>query len=98
MRAKQLKRAWDNFDLLLTHHHEAEHRLMWPAVAKVGVGPEIVAALDAEHDAMAEDLSAAGAAMGSLAGSASAEDAATAHARFPEMTAFLDQATHNQRR
>lgn len=23
---------------------------------------------------------------------------ATAHARFPEMTAFLDQATHNQRR
>ena len=55
-RAQQLARAWANFDDQLTHHHEGEHRIAWPALQQVGVSRELLTALDAEHDVMAAAL------------------------------------------
>ena len=81
-RAGELARAWDNFHAELTHHHEGEHETAWPAMLAVGVSPELLTTLDAEHDAMAAALTETASAMGTLRASASAEDAAAAHASF----------------
>jgi hypothetical protein len=93
-RAGQLTAAWANFDGQLTRHHEGEHDIAWPALQAVGASPELLAAMDAEHDVMAGALVEARAAMGRLASSASAEDAHLAQAaitRLQEVTvAHLD--------
>ena len=66
-RAAQLSTAWANFDDQLTHHHHGEHETAWPALQQVGVTPELLAAMDAEHDTMAQALSSARQAMAELA-------------------------------
>ena len=33
-RAQQLDAAWANFDDQLTHHHEGEHTIAWPALRR----------------------------------------------------------------
>ena len=55
-RAAQLATAWANFDDQLTHHHEGEHQIAWPALHAVGVSTELLDAMDAEHDTMAAAL------------------------------------------
>lgn len=55
-RAAQLHTAWVNFDDQLNHHHEGEHRIAWPALAAVGVDRDLLATMDAEHEAMAAAL------------------------------------------
>lgn len=65
-RADELHTAWENFDDQLTHHHEGEHDTAWPALQKVGVSPELLAAMDAEHDTMAQALAATRTAMTDL--------------------------------
>ena len=77
-RAQQLARAWANFDDQLTHHHEGEHRVAWPALRRMGVDPGLLAAMDAEHDVMAAALADARAAVGALSRSPGAEEASTA--------------------
>jgi hypothetical protein len=84
-RAGQLAKAWDNFHFELTYHHEGEHETAWPALQAVGVSPELLSTLDGEHDAMAAALTETAAAMGALRASASAEDAAAAHASFEHL-------------
>jgi len=88
-RAGQLAGAWANFDDQLTHHHEGEHEIAWPALEAVGASKELLAAMDAEHDVMAAALAAAGTAMAKLKSSASAADAEAAKgavARLQEVT------------
>jgi hypothetical protein len=65
-RATQLATAWANFDDQLTHHHEGEHEIAWPALKAVGVSPELIAAMDSEHDTMAAALTRARAAIAAL--------------------------------
>jgi hypothetical protein len=65
-RAQELGRAWDNFDLQLTDHHEGEHEIAWPAMESVGATREVIVQMDAEHDLMAAALEQAGAAMNML--------------------------------
>ena len=77
-RAQQLAGAWENFDDQLTHHHEGEHRIAWPALQKVGVAPELLTALDAEHDVMAAALADARAAIEALTRTPGAGEAAAA--------------------
>jgi hypothetical protein len=77
-RAKQLETAWANFDQQLTTHHEGEHAIAWPALESVGVSHDLLATMDAEHETMAAALAEARLSMSALAGSASAEDAASA--------------------
>jgi len=77
-RAEQLATAWANFDDQLTRHHEGEHKIAWPALQAVGVGRELIAQMDDEHDRLAEALASAGNAIAALRSSASAADATAA--------------------
>lgn len=96
-RANALGAAWDNFDFQLTYHHEGEHRIAWPALESVGVSRELLTTLDSEHDAMAAALTEARAAMATLRGSASAEDAARAHAAFTTLRSVtIDHLDHEE--
>ena len=86
-RAKQLGAAWDNFHDQLTVHHEGEHEIAWPALEAVGVSPDLLSAMDAEHETMAEALVRTRTAMVALVGTASAEAAAAALAAFRQLQA-----------
>ncbi|MGV1008736.1 MAG: hemerythrin domain-containing protein [Dermatophilaceae bacterium] len=77
-RAAQLAVAWANFQDQLTRHHEGEHDIAWPALQAVGVEAELIGQMDAEHERMAQALSAADTAMAALRQSASARDARSA--------------------
>lgn len=74
-RASELHRAWENFDAQLTHHHESEHEIAWPALRTLGVDDTLIRQLDSEHDRMAAALAEARSAMDQLAASASRRDA-----------------------
>jgi hypothetical protein len=93
-RAQQLGRAWTNFDLQLTDHHEGEHEIAWPALESVGVTRETIAQMDAEHETMAAALAEARTAMSSLEsspGQGEAETALTALMHLRDVTvAHLD--------
>ena len=86
-RAHELSTAWANFDDQLTHHHEGEHETAWPALQKVGVSPALLAAMDAEHDTMAEALAATRAAMTELVRSPDRAQVDGARAAFEELRA-----------
>jgi hemerythrin-like domain-containing protein len=79
-RAAALHRAWENFDDQLTDHHQGEHAVAWPALSAVGVAGSTLEMFDAEHDAMAADLTTARKAMARLQVSASRSDADVAAA------------------
>ena len=88
-RAAGLHRAWENFDTQLTHHHEGEHEIAWPALLAVGVDQAAITTFDEEHDAMAAALRETGTAMAALASSGSRADAdaaATAMAHLEQVT------------
>jgi Hemerythrin HHE cation binding domain len=97
-RAQQLGRAWANFDLQLTDHHEGEHEIAWPALESVGVTRETIAQMDAEHETMATALAQARTAMGSLsstAGQGEAETALSALMRLRDVT--VEHLDHEER-
>lgn len=84
-RAEQLATAWANFDAQLTHHHEGEHEIAWPALQAVGVSREVLTQMDAEHDTMAAALDDVRGAIAALRRTASAEDAAAALTAMQEL-------------
>ena len=85
MRAAGLHRAWRNFDAQLTHHHEGEHEIAWPALLSVGVAQDTIAQFDDEHEAMATAIAASRSAMGKLAASGSRADADAAASSMAEL-------------
>ncbi len=84
-RARQLSRAWDNFDRQLTDHHEGEHEIAWPALESIGVTPETIAQMDAEHELMAAALAETRTAMSALSTSPGQEQAATARTAMEQL-------------
>lgn len=84
-RARQLQTAWENFDDQLTHHHEGEHEIAWPALAAVGVSQELLDAMDAEHDTMAAALADTRAAVSALTRTAGRAEADAALAAFEHL-------------
>jgi len=84
-RAGELGTAWANFDDQLTHHHEGEHEIAWPALQQVGVRPELLATMDAEHDTMAQALAATRVAMTGLVTTPGRDEADRARAAFEEL-------------
>ena len=84
-RAKGLATAWGNFDDQLTHHHEGEHEIAWPALVAVGVSPELLSTMDSEHETMAAALTRTRTAMAALLREPGAEQARSAHAAFQEL-------------
>jgi len=73
-RAGPVSAAWANFCEQLTRHHSSEHRIAWPALRNAGVGGDLLAQFDAEHDRMAAALESADRAMRSWRGTPSAEN------------------------
>jgi hypothetical protein len=90
-RAAGLHRAWLNFDAQLTDHHEGEHEIAWPALQEVGIEAPLIVTFDAEHDAMAADLRATRAAMGTLRDTASRADADAAAVAMAALEATTRQ-------
>jgi hemerythrin-like domain-containing protein len=86
-RAKGLATAWANFDDQLTHHHEGEHEIAWPALESVGVSRTLLDAMDAEHETMAAALTETRAAMAALLRDPGAEQAASTQAAFQKLQA-----------
>jgi len=84
-RADELNTAWANFDDQLTYHHEGEHETAWPALQKVGVSPDLLATMDAEHDTMAQALADTRAAMVELGRTPGREQADRALAAFEQL-------------
>jgi hemerythrin-like domain-containing protein len=98
VRAEQLGRAWDNFDFQLTRHHEGEHEIAWPALSQVGVTQQTIDQMDAEHDLMAERLSAARSAMSALRSAPTAANAQTARTAMDELrTVATEHLDHEER-
>jgi hemerythrin-like domain-containing protein len=79
-RARGLSLAFGNLRRELTHHHESEDTHIWPMLSGVGVDPDLLGAMEAEHHAMAEALADTDAAMTTLARTGSAAEAAAARA------------------
>ncbi len=77
-RAERLRRAYAHLREWLTEHHEAEDRLIWPACARFGIDPELLAAMESEHEAMAEALAGVAEELQTLAAEASEERIAQA--------------------
>ncbi len=77
-RAAELGRAWDHLASQLTHHHEQEDTLIWPALQTLGVDPVLLGEMESEHQAMHDALVGVSAEMTRLAGSARKEDATAA--------------------
>jgi hemerythrin-like domain-containing protein len=77
-RAQALERAYAHLREELTTHHEGEDAHIWPMLATFGVAPDLLAAMEAEHSAMAESLAETSTAMTAFAASGSAADAASA--------------------
>ena len=97
-RAEGLGRAWDNFDFQLTKHHEGEHEIAWPALARVGVTQQTIDQMDAEHEVMAERLSAARASMTALRTTPTAANAQTARTAMDELrTVTAEHLDHEER-
>ena len=97
-RAQALGRAWDNFDFQLTKHHEGEHEIAWPALVQVGVTQQMIDQMDAEHEVMAERLSAARASMAALRAAPTAANAQTAHTAMGELkTVTIEHLDHEER-
>ena len=90
-RAGELTTAWANFDDQLTHHHEGEHEIAWPALQSLGVRQELLATLDAEHASMAAALTKTRAAMAALAGTPGSEQSQAALAAITELRAVTRQ-------
>lgn len=86
-RAKRLHTAWANFDDQLTHHHESEHAIAWPALEAVGVSRQLLATMDEEHETMAAALAETRAAMVGFARMAGLDESQAALAAFQKLQA-----------
>ncbi len=80
-RAGELERAFANLHRELTHHHEGEDAHVWPFLAGTGVGADLLAEMETEHEAMSAALASAAESLGVLARTGSAADAAAARAQ-----------------
>ncbi len=53
-------RTWDNFVRQVTHHHEGEDTIVFPALASLGIDGELLQTMEQEHHAMVAALHTAG--------------------------------------
>jgi hemerythrin-like domain-containing protein len=74
-RARDLDRAFGYLHGELVRHHRGEDTHVFPMFAGFGVDPELLEAMESEHEAMAQALTDTEAAMASYAGSGAKSDA-----------------------
>ena len=97
-RARQLQRAWQNLVRELTHHHEAEDRLIWPFLASRGVDAGLMASMEEEHVAMKEALADAGRAMDDLVVAPTESRALAAAETVSRSSAVIDRHLEHEER
>jgi hypothetical protein len=86
-RATALHRAWENFDTQLTHHHEGEHEIAWPAMRELGFDAAMLEQFDDEHERMAAALAETRTVMEQFARTATRADADAAAASMAKLQA-----------
>lgn len=72
-RARDLGKAYANLRSELTHHHQQEDRLVFPALGRLGIDSTLLREMDHEHEAMVEALTHTAGAMDAYAAAATAE-------------------------
>ncbi|SFA93925.1 Hemerythrin HHE cation binding domain-containing protein [Nocardioides alpinus] len=77
-RARQVRGAWRNLVRELTHHHEAEDSIAWPFLASRGFDTTLLTAMEEEHVAMKQALTASSAAIDAVVASPTTVAAAAA--------------------
>jgi hypothetical protein len=95
-RAKGLARAFGHLRTELTHHHEGEDAHVGPMLAGAGVDAELLETMESEHASMSAALAETDAAMGKLAVSGSAADAAAARESVLRTRAVVEQHLHHE--
>jgi len=90
-RAQGLDRAYENLHGALTRHHEGEDAHVFPMLTSFGVDPALIEVMESEHAAMAEALAGTSTAMGALARSGSAADAAADRTSVVGTRAVVEQ-------
>jgi hypothetical protein len=97
-RAAQLGTAWDFFYGELDYHHRSEHAIAWPALRTVGADDALLGQMDAEHDKLAEALSAAGEKMRALRQTPTKAAADEACAAFEALKAVAEEHLEHEER
>lgn len=96
-RAGALRDAYAYLQSELVRHHEGEDDLIFPMLGRLGADPELLAAMEDEHHAMAEALVSTRSAMERYAGSGSAADAQAAREQVVHAQEVVDRhLTHEE--
>jgi hemerythrin-like domain-containing protein len=96
-RATDLQRAYAHLQAQLTHHHEQEDQLVFPALSRLGIDAALLADMDSEHQAMSRALAETATAMSRYAATASAADAAAARTSLGNTREVVDRhLTHEE--
>ena len=97
-RAGELQVAWRNLVRELTHHHEAEDEHVWPFLVRRGCDPALMAAMESEHAAMKDALTASSRAVDALVASPTAACSAAAATAVAECARVVDAHLEHEER
>lgn len=95
-RADQLQVAYANLHRQLKHHHEGEDAYVFPFLEKVAGASELVQVMESEHQAMADALDEAGAAIDAYALTGSARDAQVARDAVVSAREVVERHLHHE--
>jgi len=90
-RAAGLARAFGNLRRELTDHHQSEDTHAWPALEKLGADKALLGDMESEHAAMSRALAETDAALGALARTGTAADAAAARESVARTRGVVDR-------
>jgi hemerythrin-like domain-containing protein len=85
----RLERAFANLRRELTHHHEGEDAHVWPFLEGTGVGEDLLAEMEGEHEAMSAALATTAADLATLARTGAAADAEATRAGLERTRAVI---------
>ncbi len=88
-RGARLERAFANLRRELTHHHEGEDAHVWPFLEGTGVGEDLLAEMEGEHEAMSAALATTAADLATLARTGAAADAEATRAGLERTRAVI---------
>jgi iron-sulfur cluster repair protein YtfE (RIC family) len=89
-RAAQLKRAWENLDKQLYHHHHGEETIFWPALKQLGADLSLVSDLDGEHQRLADAMTGVRTTMTAFTADPAADQLAALKAAFAELSSVVE--------
>ena len=95
-RARQLQVAYANLHGQLKHHHEGEDTHVFPFLARVAGAAELIEVMESEHQAMADALAGARAAMDTYASTGSAVDAHAAKDAVARANDVVERHLHHE--